>query len=85
MEVALSSAEFESRNARNFEKKAEDRVKAAKGRAKVAEKRALKADERASELEAVPWRSEHELASARSEYDRFVQAALPAALEDARR
>ena len=83
MEAMLSSVEFESRSERNSKKKAENRTKAAEGKARDAEKRASDVEKRASEAEATLWRAKNELASARAEYDRYVQVALPAALEDA--
>ncbi|GMN32800.1 hypothetical protein TIFTF001_048208 [Ficus carica] len=84
----VKAANTDARHARRAEKEAraakdaaEEARKGAEDRAKVAEERAREAEGRQRFAEEL---AEQELASARTEHERYVRAALPAAREEAR-
>ncbi|GMN38328.1 hypothetical protein TIFTF001_007553 [Ficus carica] len=90
--------EKEARAAKEAAEEAENRAKVAEERAREAERRQRFAEELVqkanqaveeaeilkAELEEALSKAEQELASARAEHERYVRAALPAALEEAR-
>ena len=73
----VSSVNTEAKSARYGEKKAEEE--------KVAEEKAKDVEKRASQAKEAQKKAEDDLAAARLEHSRYLQVALPAALDEARR
>ncbi|GMN69122.1 hypothetical protein TIFTF001_038180 [Ficus carica] len=89
--AAKEVAEEAKKGAGDRAKVAEQRAREAEGRQRFAEELVQKADQAVeeaeiskAELEEALRKAEQELASARAEHERYVRAALPAALEEAR-
>ncbi|GMN52477.1 hypothetical protein TIFTF001_021615 [Ficus carica] len=84
METDVASTKSEARSARNAEKKSTDKVKEIGEKLKDAEKRASEAEGARKEAEDARRKAENDLAAAHSEHSRYLQVALPAALDEAR-
>ncbi|GMN30324.1 hypothetical protein TIFTF001_044472 [Ficus carica] len=70
---------------RNTEKKATDKAKEIGEKLKDAEKRASEAEGARKEAEDTRRKAENDLAAAHSEHSKYLQVALPAAFDEARR
>ncbi|GMN70611.1 hypothetical protein TIFTF001_039650 [Ficus carica] len=84
MEELVGSANSEAISTRNAEKKVEDKAKAADEKAKDAEKRAAQAEDARKRAKKARKRAEDGLATAQLEHSKYLQEALPVALDQAR-
>lgn len=84
MEEQVTLANSEAKSAENTEKKAADKAKVAKEKLKDAENRASEAEDAPRKAEEVRRKADNDLATAQSKHSRFLQVAMPTALDEAR-